>query len=116
MRADQGEIEMILSNLLSNAVKYNRPGGRVDLTLAGDGQQVTITVADTGIGMTPEETARLFGEFVRIRNPQTLHIIGSGLGLSIVKKLAMLYDGDVAVESQPDAGSTFRVVLHDAGQ
>lgn len=114
MKADRDEIDMILSNLLSNAIKYNRPGGRVDVTLARDVEQVTIAVADTGIGMTAEEAARLFGEFVRIRNAQTLNIAGSGLGLSIVKKLATLYGGDVTVESRPDAGSTFRVVLHDA--
>ena len=114
MKADRDEIDMILSNLLSNAIKYNRPGGRVDLTLARDEQNVAITVADTGIGMAPEETARLFGEFVRIRNSQTANIVGSGLGLSIVKKLATLYGGEVTVESQPEVGSTFRVVLHDA--
>lgn len=114
MQADRDEIDMILSNLLSNAIKYNRPGGRVDLTLARDEQQVTIAVADTGIGMAPEETARLFGEFVRIRNPQTANIVGSGLGLSIVKKLATLYGGEVTVESQPAVGSTFFVTLHEA--
>ena len=75
--------------------------------------QVSITVADTGIGMTAEETARLFGEFVRIQNDKTQHILGSGLGLSIVRKLARLYDGEVTVESQPDVGSKFTVVLKE---
>ena len=109
--ADQGEIEMIFSNLISNAIKYNRPGGRVDVTLARDDRQATITVADTGIGMSAEEQSQLFGEFVRIRNAQTANILGSGLGLSILKRLAALYNGDVTVESQPNVGSTFKVTL-----
>jgi signal transduction histidine kinase len=114
MNADRGEIEMILTNLLSNAVKYNRPGGRVDVELARDAGRLTIRVADTGIGMTAEETARLFGEFSRIRNEKTAHILGSGLGLSIVKKLAALYGGEPAVQSTPDVGTTFVVTLQDS--
>jgi signal transduction histidine kinase len=111
MDADRGEIEIILNNLLSNAVKYNRDGGRVDVAVQADAQFVTIRVSDTGIGMTAGETARLFGDFVRIRNDKTRNIMGSGLGLSIVKKLAMLYGGDVSVKSEPNVGSTFTVVM-----
>ncbi len=113
LRADTGEIDMIFNNLVSNAVKYNRDGGRVDVTLAACEDGVEIAVADTGIGMTPEDVAKLFGEFVRIRNAKTRNILGSGLGLSILKRLAGLYGGDVTVESQPDKGSTFRVVLRE---
>ncbi len=109
--ADAREIEIIFNNLLTNAIKYNRDGGRVDVTLGRAGKQAVIAVADTGIGLTAEELKRLFGEFVRIRNEKTQSILGSGLGLSIVKKLAMLYGGDVQVESQPDVGSTFTVTL-----
>ncbi len=109
--ADRGEMEIITNNLLSNAVKYNRDGGRVDATLRRDGDTVTIEVADTGIGMTPEEAARLFGDFVRIKNARTRNILGSGLGLSIVKKLAVMYGGDAHVTSEPDKGSTFTVRL-----
>ena len=112
MRADPGEIEIILNNLISNAVKYNRDNGRVDVTLYVEAGKVTMTVADTGIGMTNEETDRLFNDFVRIRNEKTHRIAGSGLGLSIVKKLALLYDGEVRVHSGPDVGSTFTVVLN----
>jgi signal transduction histidine kinase len=111
MTADRGDLEIVFNNLLSNAIKYNRDGGRVNVKLAKTGDQVTLSVTDTGIGMSPEEAKRLFGEFVRIRNERTQHILGSGLGLSIVKKIAMLYNGDATVESQPDAGSTFTVTL-----
>ncbi len=114
MKADRGEIEIILNNLLSNAVKYNRPGGSVDVRLERADHGVCITVSDTGIGMTGEEEARLFGEFVRIKNEKTRGIAGSGLGLAIVKKLATLYDGNVAVRSNPGRGSTFTVTLRTA--
>jgi len=111
LAGDRGEIEIILNNLLSNAIKYNRDGGRVDLAVAEDGPFATIRVADTGIGMTPQEAARLFQDFVRIRNPKTRDILGSGLGLSTLKKLAQLYGGEVRVDSTPDVGSTFTVLL-----
>ncbi|NLX14379.1 MAG: response regulator [Phycisphaerales bacterium] len=111
MMADQGEIEIIANNLLSNAVKYNKEGGRVEVKLSADGEEAVLAVTDTGIGMTAEETARLFRDFVRIKNDQTRRIMGSGLGLSIVKKLALLYGGDATVWSEPGEGSTFTVRL-----
>lgn len=109
LQADGGEIELILNNLLSNAVKYNRDGGRVDLGIEARDGAAWLTIRDTGIGMTPEEVGRLFGEFVRIKNEKTRGIEGSGLGLSIVKKLAGLYGGDVGVRSEPGQGTTFTV-------
>lgn len=113
MRADRGELEIILNNLVSNAVKYNRDNGRVTVTLDADEKRVTLRVSDTGIGMSPEETKKLFGDFVRIKNPKTRNVLGSGLGLAIIKKIAELYDGDVTVESQPDVGTTFTLTLSD---
>ncbi len=113
MLADAEEVEIIINNLLSNAVKYNRPAGRVDLRCERRAHEVVIAVTDTGIGMSDRERNRLFGEFSRIRNARTADIPGSGLGLSIVKRLAALYDGTVEAESEPDVGSTFTVTLVD---
>jgi len=70
-------------------------------------------VEDTGIGMTPEDTQRLFSDFSRIKNEKTRHILGSGLGLSTLKKLVMLYEGEISVQSQPDVGSAFTATLRD---
>ncbi len=111
MTADRGELEIIFNNLLSNAVKYNRDQGRIDVKLNGDDVRVTISVADTGVGLAPEEAGKLFQDFVRIKNDRTRDILGSGLGLSLVRKLAHLYGGEVGVTSQVDAGSTFTVTL-----
>jgi two-component system, sensor histidine kinase and response regulator len=114
MVADAGELEIVLNNLVSNAVKYNRSGGRVDVALESRAEGATIRVTDTGIGMSPEEAALVGGEFVRIKNARTRGILGSGLGLSIVRKLAALYEGELKVTSAPDVGSTFTVTLASA--
>jgi two-component system sensor histidine kinase/response regulator len=112
MVVDRGELEIVLNNLLSNAVKYNREGGRVTITLGTQHDGVRLAVSDTGIGMTPQEVAQLFQEFFRVKNQYTRNILGSGLGLSIVKRIAALYGGDVAVQSETGVGSTFTVLLN----
>ena len=114
MTADPGELEIVFNNLVSNAVKYNRDGGTVTVTLDHKDDAVRIQVADTGIGLTPEESAKLFNEFVRIKNEDTFKILGSGLGLSTVRKLAHLYGGEASVKSEKGVGSTFTVTLKDA--
>jgi len=115
MHGDRGELEIILNNLVSNAVKYNRDDGEVEVTLGGDAQLLTIAVRDTGIGISEEEQAKLFGEFSRIKNAQTRNILGSGLGLSIVRRLARLNGGDAGVTSASGVGSTFTVTLARSG-
>jgi signal transduction histidine kinase len=108
---DRSEMEIIFNNLVSNAVKYNRDTGRVDVTLSVTPEAITLSVADTGIGMAPEDVNRLFREFVRIKNAKTRNILGSGLGLSILKKLVDMYQGSISVNSQVDQGTTFTVVF-----
>jgi len=111
MQADAGELEIVFNNLVSNAIKYNQDGGSVTVKVEDQGDLVAIAVSDTGIGMTPEEMAKLFGEFSRIKNEKTRNILGSGLGLSILRRLAGLYHGDVKVQSTAGEGSTFTVTL-----
>ena len=86
MQADRSEIEIILNNLITNAVKYNRDGGSVAVRLASQDGTVSISVRDTGIGMTTEEAARLFNDFVASRREDQKHS-GQRVGLSTVKKL-----------------------------
>lgn len=114
IEGDRSEIDMVMNNLVSNAVKYNKDGGEVSVELSRRDGAVTISVSDTGIGMSGEERAQLFEPFVRIKNDKTIGILGSGLGLAILKKVALMYNGDVTVTSEPDAGSTFTVTLCDS--
>ena len=111
MKADVNEIEIILNNLISNAIKYNIEGGKVECNISDEEDRVKIEVIDSGIGMSKPEMDRLFQDFVRIKNEKTKNIAGSGLGLTIVKKLAENYCGFIEVSSEPDIGITFTVIL-----
>ena len=109
--ADPNDFEMILNNLISNAVKYNRQGGSVTIRVNCDENNFIISVEDTGIGISEEDRETLFEEFTRVRNARTHDISGSGLGLSIVKKVVELYHGIIHVDSVPDKGSVFTVTI-----
>jgi len=109
LKADEQELAIVVNNLISNALKYNKQGGRVDVNLIQDQNKVILSVEDTGIGMKPEDTTRLFEDFVRIKTDQTKNISGSGLGLSIVKKILEFYKAEIKVESVPGQGSCFTV-------
>jgi len=109
--ADPDDMEIIFNNLISNAVKYNKQGGRVDIVIDSSDCEAILIITDTGIGITKNDTENLFTEFVRIRNEKTRNISGSGLGLSIVKKVVELYHGAIKVESTPDVGTEFTIRL-----
>jgi signal transduction histidine kinase len=111
MKADPGEIEIIMNNLISNAVKYNKTGGRVDVFLEKKEARLKITVSDTGIGLKNEDREKIFDDFVRIKSSQTREVTGSGLGLSIVKKIVDMYQGTIDVQSEPDKGTSFIITL-----
>lgn len=111
MKADSGEIEIIMNNLISNAVKYNKVGGRVDCFIEKSNKILKITVSDTGIGLTEEDKEKIFGDFVRIKSTQTRNVTGSGLGLSIVKKIVDLNRGTIEVQSTPNQGTSFIITL-----
>jgi two-component system, sensor histidine kinase and response regulator len=111
LTADSNEMEIIMNNLVSNAVKYNREDGQVYVAIKKKSDHVLITVEDTGIGISKEDTGLLFQDFVRIKNSKTKFVTGSGLGLSIAKKIVSLYDGVINVESTPDVGSIFTVKI-----
>jgi len=111
VKADAAEIEIIINNLLSNAVKYNRENGDVKFTITQDADYVILKVEDSGIGMSETEQLMLFKEFTRIKTDKTKNISGSGLGLSIMKRIIDLNYGLVEVESKPDEGSKFTVKL-----
>lgn len=111
LMADPEDMEIIFNNLISNAVKYNKFGGKAEIRLESTENEVLMVFSDTGIGISVADRENLFREFMRVRNERTKHISGSGLGLSIVKKVIELYHGTIKVESTPDRGSTFTVLL-----
>jgi signal transduction histidine kinase/CheY-like chemotaxis protein len=107
---DPTRVRQILYNLLSNAVKFTE-AGEVSLTVACAEGVVTLMVADSGIGIAPQDMARLFSRFQQVDSSTTRRYGGTGLGLSICRELAELMGGSVTVESQAGAGSRFIVTL-----
>lgn len=109
IEADPEEMEIILNNLISNAVKYNIEGGKVVCVVSELEDSVFLCVEDTGIGISKEEIPHLFEEFVRFKNEKTKNISGSGLGLSIVRKIVDLYNAKIDVQSRPNEGTVFKI-------
>jgi two-component system sensor histidine kinase/response regulator len=116
LRGDPGRLRQIVTNLVGNAVKFTHEGHIVIdagvVTLADGRPGIGIEVTDTGIGIPADRLDRLFKSFSQIDSSTTRHYGGSGLGLSIVKRLAELMGGEVGVRSQVGVGSTFWVKLH----
>ena len=112
--ADARRITQVLDNLIGNAVKFSHPGGLVQVRLRYARGTWRIDVSDTGIGIPPDEAARLFGLFVRGSNARVAGLPGTGLGLAIVKALVEMHGGHVTVESVLDQGTTFSVFLDAA--
>ncbi|MCK5856281.1 MAG: hybrid sensor histidine kinase/response regulator [Bacteroidales bacterium] len=111
LKADASDFEIIFNNLLSNAVKYNKESGEIIISINEQDSQIKIVVEDTGIGMNVKEKSHLFEEFMRAKNVKTRNISGTGLGLSIMKKIVDLNKGSIEVESTPDIGSKFTVII-----
>jgi signal transduction histidine kinase len=106
---DEKLLRQILTNLISNAIKYSPNGGRVQVRLSRDDNNVTFQVQDEGIGIPPEDQQNLFTSFSRASNVGA--ISGTGLGLSIVKKCVDLHNGQIAVESEVGVGTTITISL-----
>ncbi len=108
--SDQDKIRQILLNLLSNAAKFTH-SGQITLAARQDGENLLITVSDTGIGISAEAQSRIFTEFQQADASTTRQYGGTGLGLAISRNLARLLGGDISVESQPGQGSTFTLLI-----
>jgi CheY-like chemotaxis protein len=105
---DEGKVSQILRNLISNALKFTEHGEvRVSVSLSSDGRSVAFAVADTGIGIAPEDQERIFQEFGQLDNRVQRKVRGTGLGLPLSRKLAQLLGGSLTVTSAPGVGSTF---------
>jgi signal transduction histidine kinase len=111
LHADQDEISRLFTNLISNAIKYNKTNGSIDIIISSSGNYIILEVKDTGIGLKPAEKTKLFQEFFRAKNEKTKDISGTGLGLSIVKRIVDSYSGKLAVESEFNIGTSFKIFL-----
>jgi CheY-like chemotaxis protein/anti-sigma regulatory factor (Ser/Thr protein kinase) len=97
----------VVTNLLSNAVKFTPTGGRVRVEVRAEGRDLLLSVEDTGIGIPEDEQERVFEEFYQVDRLHTRRHPGSGLGLTLVRRLVELHGGSVSVESTPGIGSCF---------
>ncbi len=115
VRFDSQGYRLVLSNLISNAVKYTQSGS-VDVSLSKRDGQAVLAVRDTGIGIPQAEVAKLFREFFRASNAKSNRIPGSGVGLAGVKHIVERFGGQVELQSEENAGSTFivRLPLNDS--
>jgi signal transduction histidine kinase len=98
-------------NLLSNAVKFTPSGGRITVECEAGGAAVLIRVRDTGVGIPADKLEQIFEPFVQLDRGQSAASVGTGLGLAISRDLARAMRGELAAESQVDAGSTFTLTL-----
>ena len=108
---DEGKVAQILRNFVSNALKFTRGGAVRVWAAAGAGDTLRFAVSDTGVGIEPEDLARVFEEFSQVEHPLQREVKGTGLGLPLSRQLARLLGGDIELESEPGVGSTFTLVV-----
>jgi two-component system phosphate regulon sensor histidine kinase PhoR len=111
MAADRSMIYEMFYNLIDNAIKYNKPGGTVEVDIAKTGEQVKISVADTGMGIPKEAQDRVFERFYRVEKSRSKKTGGTGLGLAIVKHIVMIHGGKVTLKSGENEGTTITLVF-----
>lgn len=114
VRGDEETLEQVFSNLITNAIRYNKPKGKVIITIKENKDFISAEVKDTGIGIAKEHLPFIFDQFYRIKRGEGQKIEGTGLGLSIAKKIVDAHGGSIKVSSELGKGSTFAVILAKA--
>ncbi|MFO8053284.1 MAG: HAMP domain-containing sensor histidine kinase [Candidatus Omnitrophota bacterium] len=108
---DKNLIERVLTNLVNNAIKFTPEGGQIKISCKDTGQKALVSIADTGFGISRENLEKIFQEFYRVKDIEKKSIKGSGLGLSLVKKIIDSHKQKIWVESEVDKGTTFSFTL-----
>ncbi|MDZ7290248.1 MAG: hybrid sensor histidine kinase/response regulator [candidate division KSB1 bacterium] len=116
VQGDEETLEQVFSNLITNAIKYNKPKGRVIIAIEENENFIAAKVQDTGIGIASEHLPFIFDQFYRVRKSADHTIKGTGLGLTIAKKIVEAHGGSVQVSSQVGQGSIFTVLLPRANE
>ncbi|MBL8337348.1 MAG: hypothetical protein JNM97_11280, partial [Rhodoferax sp.] len=111
IRADERKFKQILLNLLSNAVKFTPDGGRVVVRAEWVESGIQVAVADTGVGISPEDQLVVFDEFKQVGRHYTNKHEGTGLGLALTKRFVELHGGTLHLQSEPGVGSTFTFTI-----
>ncbi|MBI5636925.1 MAG: response regulator [Nitrospinae bacterium] len=111
LMADEGKILRVLSNLAGNAIKFTPKGGAVAVSCKAEAGECIVTVADSGVGIPPEELPKLFGKFAKLSSRPTAGEHGSGLGLSITKHIIEMHGGRIWAESAPGRGTSLHFAL-----
>lgn len=111
MYANTQQLRELFNNLITNAIKYNKPGGKVCVTVTTEHNEIIITVEDTGVGIPENARVRIFERFYRVDKGRSKKVGGTGLGLSIVKHIVNYYNGSIEVQSKEGEGTKFTVRL-----
>lgn len=111
LKADPLALESIFGNLITNAINYTQEGGTIVVKTDTTGINLRVRITDNGFGIEARYLEKIFERFFRVKNDKTRYITGTGLGLPIVKGLVEAMGGRISVESQPDEGTTFTVLL-----
>lgn len=111
MSIDEAAMKIALNNLLENAINYTPKGGKISVLMERNDSSLEIHIADTGIGVLPEDTERVFVKFFRGKNAMQTITSGAGLGLYIAKKIIEAHGGRISVRSNAGAGSVFSISL-----
>lgn len=109
VNAHDGYMNELLINLIDNAIKYNKDGGSIKVSLLENDSKVTISVADTGIGISKQDCSRIFERFYRVDKSHSKKIGGTGLGLSIVKHIVNYHNGEIHLQSELGVGTTISI-------
>jgi signal transduction histidine kinase len=111
VKADREKLHLVLANLLSNAIKFTPEGGSIQVAVEAKGNEVWVSVRDTGVGIPPREQERIFDRFYQVEPSLTRRFEGIGLGLSIAKGMVELHGGRIWLESVEGMGSSFTFAL-----
>ena len=111
IKANAGQLKELFNNLIINAIKYNKPNGKVFVTVTAEANDIVVIVEDTGVGIPEEAKQRVFERFYRVDRGRSKKVGGTGLGLSIVKHVVNYYNGTIEMDSHLDVGTKFTIRL-----
>jgi two-component system sensor histidine kinase SenX3 len=116
VRGSQRDLALLVRNLIDNAIRYSHQGGQVTIEADSNGDEVTLWVRDTGVGIPSRDISRIFERFYRVDRARSRETGGTGLGLAIVKHIVENHGGRIDVESELGRGTTFRIRLPSASR